>query len=130
MENGGLVAVGAYRKHVKKNCTQRKYPTIVKLTAEIEAEEAAAAEIARLEAEEEEMEEAVPEPEPISIDQLTEQMDKKMKIAKKSKSAKIDVEMEQTPKISIKSRGIKRCVKKASRHMRSWTLFLFLYRIN
>jgi hypothetical protein len=37
-----------------------------------------------------------------------------MRIAKKSKGEK-DIEMNEAPKISIKSRGIKRDVRKASR---------------
>lgn len=48
MANGGLVAVGASRKHVQKNAKQPRYPTISKLAHEIEAEEAAAADEARL----------------------------------------------------------------------------------
>ena len=118
MANGGLVAVGASRKHVQKNAKQPRYPTISKLAHEIEAEEAAAAEEARLQAEEEEMiDEVVPEKKPVSIDQLTAAMDQQMRIAKKSKGTK-DIEMNEAPKISIKSRGIKRDVKKASRQMR------------
>jgi len=38
-----------------------------------------------------------------------------MRIAKKSKGVVKDIEMNEAPKISIKSRGIKRDVKKASR---------------
>ena len=76
MANGGLVAVGASRKHVQKNAKQPRYPTISKLAHEIEAEEAAAADEARLLAEEEEMmEEVIPDRKHISIDQLTAAMD-------------------------------------------------------
>lgn len=121
MENGGLVAVGAYRKHMQKNAKKPKYQTISKLREEIDAEEAAAAEAARLEAEAEaeevEMEEVAPQKEPVSVDQLTAAMDKQMRIAKKSKASK-DVEMEDAPKISIKSKGIKRQCKKSARQMR------------
>ena len=63
------------------------------------------------------IEEVVPERKTVSIDQLTAAMDFQMRIAKKSKGTK-DIEMNEAPKISIKSRGIKRDVKKASRQMR------------
>jgi hypothetical protein len=39
MKNGGLVAVGTFRKHFSKNGQRSKYATIVKTPAELAAEE-------------------------------------------------------------------------------------------
>lgn len=39
MKNGGLVAIGAFRKNVSKNCKQSKYATIIKTTEMLKQEE-------------------------------------------------------------------------------------------
>jgi hypothetical protein len=43
MANGGLAAIGVFRKHRSANAIQSKYPTIVRTAEEIEADELAAA---------------------------------------------------------------------------------------
>ncbi len=40
MVNGGLAAIGVFRKHRSENAVKTKYPTIVRTAEEIEAEEA------------------------------------------------------------------------------------------
>ena len=50
MENGGLTAVGVFRKHLSANATHSKYVPIVKSREDLEREEAEA----KLEVEEEE----------------------------------------------------------------------------
>jgi hypothetical protein len=42
MANGGLAAIGVFRKHRSANAIQSKYPTIVRTAEEIEADELAA----------------------------------------------------------------------------------------
>ena len=42
MINGGLAAIGVFRKHRSANAIQTKYPTIVRTAEEIEADELAA----------------------------------------------------------------------------------------
>jgi len=64
MENGGLAAIGVFRKHMQKNARPVRFPTIIKTREEIDAEEAAAQEMAT--AEEEEI--VVPKKEAISVD--------------------------------------------------------------
>ncbi len=41
MINGGLAAIGVFRKHRSANAIQSKYPTIVRTAEEIEADELA-----------------------------------------------------------------------------------------
>ena len=41
MINGGLAAIGVFRKHRSANAIQTKYPTIVRTAEEIEADELA-----------------------------------------------------------------------------------------
>jgi hypothetical protein len=41
MANGGLAAIGVFRKHRSANAIQTKYPTIVRTAEEIEADELA-----------------------------------------------------------------------------------------
>ncbi len=38
MANGGLAAIGVFRKHLSANAEKTKYPTIVKTAEELEAE--------------------------------------------------------------------------------------------
>ena len=44
MENGGLTAVGVFRKHLSSNSQRSKYTAIVKTREELDAEETAAVE--------------------------------------------------------------------------------------
>jgi hypothetical protein len=39
MENGGLTAVGVFRKHISANATHSKYTAIIKTRAELDIEE-------------------------------------------------------------------------------------------
>jgi hypothetical protein len=43
MENGGLTAVGVFRKHISANATHSKYTAIIKTREELDIEEAKAA---------------------------------------------------------------------------------------
>jgi hypothetical protein len=43
MENGGLTAVGVFRKHFNSNATHSKYTAIIKTREELDIEEAEAA---------------------------------------------------------------------------------------
>ena len=42
MENGGLTAVGVFRKHISANAKHSKYVPVIKLREELDAEEALA----------------------------------------------------------------------------------------
>jgi len=42
MENGGLTAVGVFRKHISANAQHSKYSAIIKSREEVDAEEAQA----------------------------------------------------------------------------------------
>lgn len=81
MENGGITAVGVFRKHLPgSNSIKSKYVTIVKTREELDLEEAAAAEMS----EEEEIVSniIVPAKPAISVNDLTA-MAEKLKIGKK-----------------------------------------------
>ena len=45
MANGGLAAIGVFRKHTSANAQKTKYPTIVRTAEQIEAEENEAANV-------------------------------------------------------------------------------------
>ena len=60
MENGGLTAVGVFRKHISANAQHSKYSAIIKSREEVDAEEAQA------------------------------ELDKKLKVAKLAEQAKAD----------------------------------------
>ena len=53
MENGGLTAVGVFRKHISANAQRSKYSAIIKTREELDAEEAEAEAAKKLKAERE-----------------------------------------------------------------------------
>ena len=114
MENGGLAAVNVFRKHLSANSTKSKWATV-----SLNAEEVAIRDgLAKAEAEAIEVDEKPTQVKSskITVAELTEMTDK-LKIAKKKKSSS-DVEMkEAAPKISIKSKGIRKKIhcKKSQR---------------
>jgi hypothetical protein len=90
MANGGLAAIGVFRKHRSANAIQSKYPTIVMTAEEIEADELAAAgsqmvvDASSSESEEEESKQAVNKKKNYTIDDIMS-MDKSLQITKKQK---------------------------------------------
>ena len=89
MANGGLAAIGVFRKHRSANAIQSKYPTIVRTAEEIEADELAAGsqmvvDASSSESEEEESKQAVNKKKNYTIDDIMS-MDKSLQITKKQK---------------------------------------------
>ena len=90
MANGGLAAIGVFRKHRSANAIQSKYPTIVRTAEEIEADELAAGsqmvvdESCSSESEQEESKQAANKKKNYTIDDIMS-MDKSLQITKKQK---------------------------------------------
>lgn len=90
MANGGLAAIGVFRKHRSANAIQSKYPTIVRTAEEIEADELAAGsqmvvdEGSSSESEVEESKQAANKKKNYTIDDIMS-MDKSLQITKKQK---------------------------------------------
>lgn len=90
MANGGLAAIGVFRKHRSANAIQSKYPTIVRTAEEIEADELAAGsqmvvdEGSSSESEVEESKQSAKKKKNYTIDDIMS-MDKSLQITKKQK---------------------------------------------
>jgi len=85
MINGGLAAIGVFRKHRSANAIQSKYPTIVRTAEEIEAEENEAKNAMAIDSSEEEEEVKAPAKNYTIDDIMT--LDKSLQINKKKKQA-------------------------------------------
>ncbi len=108
MENGGLTAVGVFRKHISANATHSKYTAIIKTREELDIEEAKAAANEKIQAikdAEQEQIDAINDKQQ-SLDELT-QMTDKLKIGKKTVKPQ-DAEMREAPKITLQSKGIRK----------------------
>ena len=102
MENGGLTATNVFRKHYTPGSIKSKYVARVVTAEELASGEKKSLLVARKTkvAVVEEEEDVAP-----TVDELTA-LAAKMKISKAKKAAKKDVEMKETPKVSIKSKPI------------------------
>ena len=98
MKNGGLVAVGTFRKHLSKNAQRSEYATIVKTPEELAAE---AEEQQQLSESDDDMQVATSNK--YTVDDLTA-MAANLKIGKRPKQD-ADAEM---PKMSEKSKVIRK----------------------
>jgi hypothetical protein len=91
MINGGLAAIGVFRKHRSANAIQTKYPTIVRTAEEIEADELAGENqmvvdeaLSSSESEEEEHKQPANKKKNYTIDDIMS-MEKSLQITKKQK---------------------------------------------
>ena len=117
MANGGLAAIGVFRKHLSANSIKSKYPTIVRTAEEIEAEDN---EKANQMHEDSASEEEAPQvavsskkPKNYTIDDIMN-LDKSLKIVKKTKK-------EEQPVVQAKSKAIKKkSCKKSQKIVKFW----------
>ena len=110
IKNGGLVTSGTFRKHLSSTAKQSKFPTIVKTTEMLEQEKLN--HMSDDESSEGEQQVAVSQ-KVTTIDDITA-LTANMKIGKKRPKEERDVEM---PKISAKSKGIRKPCKKLRKQL-------------
>lgn len=104
MELGGYAAVGVFRKINSEKAKKSRWSTVAKNAAQLAKEEAGQ----NAENDEEMSAEEVAEPQPKELTaKELEQMFGSVKIGK-TKKATVDVKMDAAPKISVRSRGIKK----------------------
>ena len=120
---GSLAAIGVFRKHLSSNAKQSKYNAVVRTAEQIAAEERAAAQQQEDEGEDQIItiqsevatREAMDE-----LAQLTEKMtlEKKQK-RRRAKAGDVDMDDEKAPKVSAKSKGIKKTMREQKRYKKS-----------
>ena len=124
MINGGLAAIGVFRKHRSANAIQTKYPTIVRTAEEIEADELAGdnqmvVDEASSSSESEEEKKPASKKKNYTIDDIMS-MDKSLQITKKQKK---DADVTAAPVIEAKSKNIKKKkhAKKSQKIVKFWS---------
>jgi hypothetical protein len=115
MKHGGLVAIGAFRKNVSKNAKQSKYATIIKTTAMLKQEEEENAMFEEQEILENEPLQVATSSKVTTVEDLAA-MTASLELGKKKK-AKLCTEDVEMPKISVKSKGIKKPCKKLRKQL-------------